>query len=72
MRLVSSATTTCTSRSVRSARNVRSSKFPIGVATRYGVQAVLTLLFFKGGQVQETKIGARGKRDLLAKLDALA
>jgi thioredoxin 1 len=41
-------------------------------AQEYGVRSIPTLLFFKDGEVQETLVGASGKKDLKEKLEALA
>ncbi len=43
-----------------------------GLAAQYQIRAIPTLLFFKGGQVREQIVGMASKRDLLAKIDALA
>ena len=40
-------------------------------AVKYGVMSIPTLLFFKGGEVVETVIGAVPERTLQPKLDAL-
>jgi thioredoxin 1 len=43
------------------------------LAAQFGIRAIPTLLFFKGGQVREQIVGgATSKRDLIAKLEALA
>jgi len=42
------------------------------LATQYGVRAIPTLLFFKGGQVAEQVVGAKSKKDLKATLDRLS
>ncbi len=42
------------------------------IAARYGVRAIPTLLFIKDGEVKEQVVGMTSKKDLLAKLDALA
>ncbi|HWL51919.1 MAG TPA: thioredoxin [Chthoniobacteraceae bacterium] len=42
------------------------------IAARYGVRAIPTLLFIKNGEVKEQVVGMTSKKDLLAKLDALA
>ena len=41
------------------------------LAGQYGVNALPTLLFFKGGQVVNQMRGARGKRDFKAALDGI-
>jgi thioredoxin 1 len=41
-------------------------------AQEYGVRSIPTLLFFKDGEVQETLVGASGKKALKEKLEALA
>lgn len=41
-------------------------------AQEYGVRSIPTLLFFKDGEVQETLVGAGGKKALKEKLEALA
>ena len=43
-----------------------------GLSARFGIRAIPTLLFFKGGAVREQVVGMAGKRELLAKIDALA
>jgi thioredoxin len=43
-----------------------------GLAQRYGVQAIPTLLFFKGGEVVDTVVGAPPKAELQRRLAALA
>ena len=40
-------------------------------ASKYGIQSIPTLMFFKNGAKVEQMVGARSKRDLIAKLDAL-
>ena len=42
------------------------------LSARFQVRAIPTLLFFKGGEVKEQIVGMTSKRDLLAKIDALA
>lgn len=39
-------------------------------AMRYGIRGIPTLLVFKGGQVVAQKVGAIGKSDVAAMLDA--
>jgi thioredoxin 1 len=41
-----------------------------GTAMRYGIRGIPTLLVFKGGQVVAQKVGAVGKTDVQALLDA--
>jgi thioredoxin 1 len=43
-----------------------------GLASRYQVRAIPTLLFFKGGEVKEQVVGMTSKHDLVAKIDALS
>jgi thioredoxin len=43
-----------------------------GLAQRYGVQAIPTLLFFKDGEVVDTMVGAPPKAELTRRLAALA
>ncbi len=40
-------------------------------AVKYGIQAIPTILFFKGGQQVDRIVGAADKRTIKAKLDAL-
>lgn len=42
------------------------------LSARFQVRAIPTLLFFKGGEVREQAVGMTSKRDLLAKIEALA
>ncbi len=42
-----------------------------GVASRYRVQSIPTLLFFKNGEVREQVVGLQGEADLKARLTAL-
>jgi thioredoxin 1 len=42
------------------------------LATQYGVRAIPTLLFFKGGQVAEQVVGAKSKKELKATLVRLS
>ncbi len=42
------------------------------LSVQYGISAIPTLLFFKGGQVVDQVRGARSKRDLKESLDRLA
>jgi len=41
-----------------------------GVAARYNIRGIPTLLLFKGGKVIEQKVGAVGKTDVQKMLDA--
>jgi thioredoxin 1 len=43
-----------------------------GLAARYGIRSIPTILFVKGGQVVDQVIGAVPKSQLKKKLDALA
>jgi thioredoxin 1 len=40
-----------------------------GIATRYGIRGIPTLLLFKGGKVVEQRVGAVGKADVQKMLD---
>jgi thioredoxin 1 len=40
-----------------------------GVATRYGIRGIPTLLLFQGGRVVEQRVGAVGKTDVQKMLD---
>lgn len=42
------------------------------ISAQFQIRAIPTLLFFKGGQVREQIVGMTSKRDLIAKLEALA
>jgi thioredoxin 1 len=43
-----------------------------GLAVRYGIRQIPTMLLFKGGEVREQLVGARyTKQDLISKLEAL-
>jgi thioredoxin 1 len=42
-----------------------------GVAGKYGIRNIPTILFFKGGEVQDKQVGACPKSTLVNKLDAL-
>ena len=42
-----------------------------GLAQKYGVQAIPTLLYFAAGEVREMTVGAAGKRAIVAKLESL-
>jgi thioredoxin 1 len=43
-----------------------------GLAARYGIRSIPTILFIKGGKVAETVVGAVPKAQLKKKLDAIA
>jgi len=43
-----------------------------GLAARYGIRSIPTILFVKGGKVADQVIGAVPRAKLQAKLDALA
>jgi thioredoxin 1 len=43
-----------------------------GTSSKYGIRAIPTLLIFKGGQVVDTIVGLASKKDLVAKLAAVA
>jgi thioredoxin 1 len=43
-----------------------------GLAERYRVQAIPTLLYFAGGEVREMTVGVASKKVILGKLDGLA
>jgi len=42
-----------------------------GVAAKFGIRNIPTLLFFKGGQVADKQVGAVPKNTLVSKLEAL-
>jgi len=42
-----------------------------GIAMRYGIQAIPTMLFFKDGEVVDRIVGAASEQAIRAKLDAL-
>jgi len=42
------------------------------LSARFGIRAIPTLLLFKNGAVSEQMVGMTSKRELLAKIDALA
>lgn len=43
-----------------------------GLAARYGIQSIPTLLYFAGGEVRDKTIGVTGKRIIIGKLEQLA
>jgi thioredoxin 1 len=43
-----------------------------GLAARFGIQSIPTLLYFVGGEVRDQTVGALGKRAIVAKLEKLA
>lgn len=43
-----------------------------GLAARYGIRSIPTLLYFAGGELRGQTIGAVGKQAILSKLEALA
>ena len=42
-----------------------------GVATRYGIRNIPTILFFKDGQIADKQVGAVAKNAFVTKLNAL-
>ena len=42
-----------------------------GLAARFGIQSIPTLLYFVGGEVRDQTVGALGKRAIVAKLEKL-
>ena len=42
-----------------------------GLAARFRINSIPTLLFFKNGQVVDQIVGARGKRDFKVKIDQM-
>lgn len=42
-----------------------------GIASRYGIRNIPTILFIKNGEVVDKQVGAAAKSNLTAKLDAL-
>ena len=43
-----------------------------GLAARYGIRSIPTLLYFTGGELRGQTIGAVGKQAILTKLEAIA
>lgn len=43
-----------------------------GLAARFGIQSIPTLLYFAGGQLQDQTVGFVGKRTIVSKLEKLA
>ena len=43
-----------------------------GLAARYGIQSIPTLLYFTGGEVRHQTVGAAGKKAIVSKLEGLA
>lgn len=43
-----------------------------GLAARFGIQAIPTLLFFAGGELRDQTVGAASKKTIAGKLEALA
>ena len=43
-----------------------------GLAARFGIQSIPTLLYFAGGKVQDQTVGVVGKRTIVSKLEKLA
>jgi thioredoxin 1 len=42
-----------------------------GIATKYGIRNIPTILFFKGGEVADKQVGAVPKQKIAEKLNAL-
>jgi thioredoxin 1 len=42
-----------------------------GLAARFGIQSIPTLLYFLGGEVRDQTVGVQSKRAIVAKLDKL-
>ena len=42
-----------------------------GLAGRFGIRSIPTLMFFKDGVLQETVIGAVAKAEILKRIDSL-
>jgi len=43
-----------------------------GLAARYGIQSIPTLLYFRDGELRDQTIGVTGKKTIVSKLDSLA
>jgi thioredoxin 1 len=43
-----------------------------GLAARFGIQSIPTLLYFAGGQLRDQTVGVVGKRTIVSKLEKLA
>ena len=43
-----------------------------GLAARFNIQSIPTLLYFANGEVRDKSIGVSGKKAIVAKLEALA
>jgi thioredoxin 1 len=42
-----------------------------GLAARFGIQSIPTLLYFVGGEVRDQTVGVQSKRAIVAKLEKL-
>ena len=42
-----------------------------GLAARYGIQSIPTLLYFAGGEVRHRSVGVAGKKTIVANLEGL-
>jgi thioredoxin len=42
------------------------------LGARFGIKSIPTLLFFNNGELKETLVGLTGKKNILAKIEALA
>ncbi len=42
-----------------------------GLGDRFSIRAIPAILFFKGGELKDQVVGITGKKDLLAKIDAI-
>jgi thioredoxin 1 len=43
-----------------------------GLAARFGIQSIPTLLYFAGGEIKDQTVGAVGKPQILSRLEKLA